>query len=132
MGSYGSEGDLQFFNIIDGKPRPAKESHKGIDPRTEEPLWGAPLATTQDLDDAVAAARRAFQTWKNSTQAERQEKIEAVAQCAEDNTDLLVGTLMRETGKSRVLAESEVSRTIMHYRYYSMRHVPFAKFAVSR
>ena len=124
MGSYGSEGNLQFFNIIDGKARGAKESHQSIDPRTEEPLWDAPLASTQDLDDAVAAARRAFKTWKNSTQAERQEKIEAAARCAEDNMDLLTGILMRETGKSRVLAESEMKRTVMHFRYYSTRYPP--------
>ena len=119
MGSYGKEGDLQFYNIIDGKIRPSKEHHQVVDPRTEEPLWDAPVASTQDLDDAVAAARRAFKTWKHSTREERVERIEAAARCVEDHMDLLVPILMKETGKSRLGAQIELQRTAAHYRYYS-------------
>lgn len=123
MGSYGKEGDLQFYNIIDGKARASKEHHQGVDPRTEEPLWDVPVASTQDLDDAVAAARRAFKTWKNSTLAERRDKIEAAARCAEENVDLLASILMRETGKSRLMAEIEIARTANHFRYYSKANI---------
>ena len=90
MGSYGSEGNLQFFNIIDGKARGAKESHQSIDPRTEEPLWDAPLATTQDLDDAVAAARRGDAATVTSclcTFAERLDDLGALLRRMNDSCD---------------------------------------------
>ncbi len=111
--------DLRFFNVIDGKIRPAKQHHQVIDPRTEEPLWDAPVASPQDLDDAVEAARRAFKTWKKSTVAERQAKIAQVARCVADNKKLLVEILMRESGKPEMMAEIEIARTVQHFEYYS-------------
>ncbi|KAK7755773.1 hypothetical protein SLS62_002058 [Diatrype stigma] len=110
--------DLQFFNIIDGKIRPAKEHHQVVNPRTEEPLWDAPVASSQDLDDAVEAARRAFKTWKKTTVAERQAKIDEVARCIEKNKKLLSEILMQETGKPQMMAENEIDRTVAHFDYY--------------
>lgn len=117
--------DLQFFNVVDGKIQPAKEHHQVIDPRTEEPLWDAPIASSQDLDDAVEAARRAFKTWKKTMVAERQAKITEVARCIGDNKKLLSEILMRETGKPQVMAENEIDRTIVHFEYYSTLFPPF-------
>lgn len=119
--------DLQFFNVVDGKIRFAKEHHQVIDPRTEEPLWDAPFASTQDLDDAVEAARRAFKTWKKTTVAERQAKITEVVKCIEDNKKLLSEILMKETGKPQMMAENEIERTVAHFEYYST-FSPFLSF----
>ncbi|RYO74104.1 hypothetical protein DL766_004925 [Monosporascus sp. MC13-8B] len=115
----GGGSELQFLNIIDGKPRAAKEHHQVIDPRTEEPLWDAPVASPQDLDDAVEAARRAFKTWKKSTVTERQAKISEVARCVDKNKELLSAILMKETGKPKLMADVEIERTVMHFEYYT-------------
>lgn len=120
--------DLQFFNVVDGKVRPAKEHHQVINPRTEEPLWDAPVASSQDLDDAVEAARRAFKTWKKTTVAERQAKIEEVARCIESNKKLLSEILMQETGKPQMMAENEIERTVAHFEYYRTLSPPFFLF----
>ncbi|KAI5927888.1 aldehyde dehydrogenase [Camillea tinctor] len=110
--------DLKFFNIIDGKPRTSKQHDQVIDPRTEEPLWDVPVATTQDLDDAVEAANRAFKTWKKTTVAERQKLLHEVAECVLSNQTLLADILARETGKSKPMANVEVDRTAYHHEYY--------------
>ncbi|RYP76841.1 hypothetical protein DL771_001577 [Monosporascus sp. 5C6A] len=115
----GGGSELRFHNIIDGKPRAAKEHDQVIDPRTEETLWDVPVASSQDLDDAVEAARRAFKTWKKSTVAERQAKISEVARCANDNKELLSQILMKETGKPKLMADIEVDRTVAHFEYYT-------------
>lgn len=117
----GSNGDssYKFFNVIDGKPRPSKDHHQVIDPRTEEPLWDAPIATPQDLDDAVAAATRAFKTWKNSTTAERQKAVHEVAEVILKNVDILAEVQMRETGKSKTMSKFDVERAAWHFEYYS-------------
>ncbi|KAI1343848.1 aldehyde dehydrogenase [Xylariaceae sp. FL0016] len=113
------DADLEFFNIIDGAPRSAKKYDQVIDPRTEEPLWNVPVATAQDLDDAVAAANRAFKTWKNSTTAERQKAVQDVAACIRKNQEVLAHVLMKETGKSRVMAYIDVDTAAVHFDYYA-------------
>ncbi|KAL7624278.1 hypothetical protein AAE478_005838 [Parahypoxylon ruwenzoriense] len=120
MGSLATNGDsaYEFFNVIDGKPRPAKEYHQVLDPRTEELLWDAPIASSEDLDDAVEAAARAFKTWKNSTVAERQKAVHDVASCILENVDILTEVQMRETGKSRTMSKFDVERAAWHFEYY--------------
>ncbi|HVK80628.1 MAG TPA: aldehyde dehydrogenase family protein, partial [Verrucomicrobiae bacterium] len=62
MGSNGS----QYVMTIDGK---AVATAAGIDvrnPATGETFARAPAASAQDLENAVAAATRAFATWKNT------------------------------------------------------------------
>lgn len=110
---------VQFFNVIDGKLRASEEHHQVVDPRTEEPLWDAPVATSQDLDDAVEAANRAFKTWRNSTTAERQKAVHDVANCILENVDILTEVQMRETGKSRPMSKFDVERSAWHFEYYS-------------
>ncbi|KAK7920197.1 hypothetical protein PG985_008219 [Apiospora marii] len=110
---------VEFFNVIGGGPRGAKESHRVEDPRTEAALWDAPVASAQDLDEAVAAGQRAFTTWGRSTLAERAEVLNAVAKVLYDNDELLTAILMRETGKSRIMAHMEVQRAAFHYEYYA-------------
>ena len=43
-----------------------------IDPASEQPVTAVTLGTAADVDKAVAAARRAFETWSQTTVGERQ------------------------------------------------------------
>ncbi|KAK6826030.1 aldehyde dehydrogenase protein [Apiospora arundinis] len=112
---------VEFFNVVAGRPRAAKESHKVVDPRTEANLWDAPTASAQDLDDAVEAGHAAFRTWGRSTLPERAAVLNAVAKVLYDNEDLLTAILMKETGKSRIMAQMEVKRAAFHYDYGATR-----------
>lgn len=60
-----------FANIVDGKPRYSSRLHNGINPASKEKLWDVPIASEQDVDDAVAAAQRAFKSWKKTSMEER-------------------------------------------------------------
>ncbi|CAJ2511263.1 Uu.00g068880.m01.CDS01 [Anthostomella pinea] len=113
------DAGLEFFNIIDGKPRTAKDFDQVVDPRTEEPLWNVPVATAQDLDDAVALAARAFKTWGKTTIAERQKIIQDVADCIHQNREILAIAQMKETGKSWAMANVDVDRAAGHFEYYT-------------
>ena len=46
-------------------------THQVIDPSTEQPVSEITLGTAADVDKAVAAARRAFETWSRSSVADR-------------------------------------------------------------
>jgi acyl-CoA reductase-like NAD-dependent aldehyde dehydrogenase len=90
----------QFYNIINDELRGSKDTHRVTDPRTEEELWPCPIATTQDFEDAIAAAQEAFKGWSQTTVPERQALLVKLADVIRDNGDELASILMKETGKS--------------------------------
>jgi acyl-CoA reductase-like NAD-dependent aldehyde dehydrogenase len=91
---------MSFYNIINGERRSGSCVHQCTDPRTEQSLWDAPLATPEDLDEAVAAARAALPEWSKTTVNHRQGLLKKLGERLEEHRQELVGYLMKETGKS--------------------------------
>lgn len=108
---------IGFHNVINGTLRPSGEYDRVIDPRTERELWDCPVASTQDLDDAVAAGHEAFQSFKKTTNAERRALLLALRQNLLDNADLLTKILAKETGKSILMAQIEVETAAANFEY---------------
>ncbi|KAK0706963.1 Aldehyde/histidinol dehydrogenase [Lasiosphaeria miniovina] len=109
----------QFFNVINDELRGSEKTHAVTDPRTEENLWPCPIASTDDFEDAVAAARKAFTTWSRTTVAERQALLVKLAEVLEQNAGELAEILARETGKSQIVASIDVNGSIAQCLYYS-------------
>lgn len=109
----------QFYNIVNDELRGSSDTHRVTDPRTEEELWPCPVATTQDFEDAVAAAQAAFTTWSQTTVPERQALLVKLADVVRDNADELASILMRETGKSKIVADVDVQAGIAQFLYFS-------------
>ena len=107
----GSVQDLKFYNIINGERRSAAKSHQVTDPRTEQPLWDAPIATPQDLEDAIAAANEAFKTWGKSTVPERQAALFKMVDVVNNNAAEIAELAMKETGKSKLMGQIEIGNT---------------------
>lgn len=88
-----------FYNIVDGQKRTSKNVHHGVNPTTGEENWDCPIASRQDLDDAVEAANKAFTSWSQTTIEKRKELIkkfmELYGAYEQEFTDLLI----KETGK---------------------------------
>jgi acyl-CoA reductase-like NAD-dependent aldehyde dehydrogenase len=84
----------KYYNIIDGQKREAKEFYHGINPATSEKLWPVPVATEQDVDDAVKAARKAFPAWRDTPIDERAQKVmdfvEAYSAYVNEFTELMI------------------------------------------
>ena len=97
----------EFFNIINGQQRSAKDQHHGIDPSTGNKLWPVPIGNQKDVDEAVAAAKTAFETYKTTSLEERKELLakfkDALLAHSEEMTELLCA----ETGKPKQIAEME-------------------------
>ncbi|MFO1505272.1 MAG: aldehyde dehydrogenase family protein [Steroidobacteraceae bacterium] len=85
--------------IIDGRPRATTASFEVRNPATGEVVGQAPSATPQDLDDAVAAAQRAFATWSVAPDATRASACTAIAEAIEANAEELARLLTLEQGK---------------------------------
>lgn len=88
-----------FANIIASKPRSSKATYHGINPATEELLFEAPVATEDDLNDAVVAARQAFSSWSETPFEERCKLVRRYAEAFVTEEEGFVELLMRETGK---------------------------------
>lgn len=102
---------MEFFNIIDGQRRDSDKHHRCPDPRTEELLWDAPIATSKDLEDAVAAAQRALKTWSQTSIEERSDYLRKMVAVYTAHKGELMEIVMKETGKS-------VDLSAVHFEAY--------------
>ena len=98
-----------FPNVINGELRSSKTKYHGVDPTTKEPNWDCAVASDQDIDDAVAAANKAFEQWRLKTWEERTEKIARFKELFESYNEELTKLLLKETGKPRMFGGAEVA-----------------------
>jgi len=97
-----------FSNIINAEPRYSKTKYHGIDPTTKQPNWDVPVATADDVEDAVAAANKAFGEWKTTSWEYRVERLARFKETFETYRDEMTELLIQETGKPRNFAAAEV------------------------
>lgn len=88
-----------FHNIVDGKPRDGKAKHHGVNPATGEQLWPVPIGTQQDVDDAVDAAQKAFESWSQVPLEKRKSLIEKFKDHYMAYNDDMIDLMCQETGK---------------------------------
>ncbi|MGI8677018.1 MAG: gamma-aminobutyraldehyde dehydrogenase, partial [Nocardioidaceae bacterium] len=67
----------------------------------------APLSGPEDIDRAMAAADRAFETWRDTTPSERQRALLHLADAIEQRAEEVVAVESRDTGKPLALTMSE-------------------------
>jgi acyl-CoA reductase-like NAD-dependent aldehyde dehydrogenase len=90
---------MEFGLVIDGAKRQTAQYLDVKNPSTFEVAGRMPLGTAQDLDDAVAAAARAFKTWSATPDAERQAACHAIAAKIEAHAEELARLITAEQGK---------------------------------
>ncbi|MCH6469195.1 gamma-aminobutyraldehyde dehydrogenase [Sinomonas terrae] len=78
-----------------------------VNPANGEVVAKAPVSVKEDVDSAMAAADRAFRTWKRTTPSERQRLLLRLADAVEAASDELVEAQHRNTGQVRSLIASE-------------------------
>jgi succinate-semialdehyde dehydrogenase/glutarate-semialdehyde dehydrogenase len=106
------EKDLGMY--IDGAwcGAAGRETREVINPATEEALGRLPLATTEDLDRALAAAERAFVTWRNTSAWERATIMRRAAGLISGRKGELARLLTLENGKPLADSAGEIDRTV--------------------
>ena len=85
--------------LINGAAVGAERSIEVLNPATETVIAAVPEATTEQLDEAVAAARAAFPAWSARSMDERRAMIMQIADRLEENLPELAQTLSDEQGK---------------------------------
>ncbi len=81
-----------------------------VNPATQEVLARVPFATTDELNAAVAAAKRAFKTWKTTPIGARMRIMLKLQALIRDNMGRIAQTLTAEQGKTLPDAEGDIFR----------------------
>ncbi|KDN68944.1 putative aldehyde dehydrogenase [Colletotrichum sublineola] len=97
-----------FVQIVNGKIAPSKSSRHGLNPSNRQSLPPVPVATQQDLDDAIFAGKVAFNTWSRFPDQHRKKAVLEFADAIEAHGTNLARLLSREHGKTLAEANHEV------------------------
>jgi len=99
-----------FFHLIDGELVKSDGALEVINPANEEVFARAPDASRGQLDQAVTAARRAFESWSRTSYEERATLLRRLGETLRAQQDSLAELLTREQGKPLGQARDEIGR----------------------
>jgi malonate-semialdehyde dehydrogenase (acetylating)/methylmalonate-semialdehyde dehydrogenase len=98
--------------LLDGKfiESQSSEWHEVVNPATQQVLAQVPFATDDELNAAVASAKQAFKTWKNTPLAARARIMLKLQALVREHMSRIAQTLSAEQGKTLADAEGDVFR----------------------
>ena len=99
-----------FSLLIDGTAATAPSTLDVINPATGQVFARCPAAGRDELDRAVASARRAFPGWRDSSYDERAQRIRDFGQSLTQHAEELARLLTMEQGKPLSQARDEITR----------------------
>jgi acyl-CoA reductase-like NAD-dependent aldehyde dehydrogenase len=94
-------------------------SHEVVDPATEEVLTTVPLAGVEETDAAVDRARRAFESWRQVTPADRGRLLRRFAELIDGHVEELAQLEVRNSGHTIGNARWEAGNVRDVLTYYS-------------
>ena len=109
MGSEQRSGQQVLANFVGGKYKPGQDGRTSdvIDPSTGETYLQAPVSGPAEVDAALRAAAAAFESWRDSTPAERSLALLKFADAIEARSEDLVEAESRNTGKPVAMTRTD-------------------------
>ncbi|KAK5049934.1 hypothetical protein LTR84_004053 [Exophiala bonariae] len=106
---------------IDGRWVSAKsgETFKVSNPATEENIGSVPESGLDDLNDAIQAAHRSFESWKSLSGRQRGRILRKVFELLTENKEDLSTIISAENGKAKADAMGEVMLSGNFFEWYS-------------
>lgn len=114
----------EFPMTIGGRSVTAQDTAPVYNPATTEVIAHVPVASSDQLDEAVAAAQAAFPGWSATPLAERQAVVSAIGDRLEAHAKEFLALLTAEQGKPRPMAEWEVYGSIVWFREIAKQSLP--------
>ena len=106
--------DGEFVDPADGQTEPV------LNPATAEQMAEAPLSSEEDVNRAVEAAKRAFETWGNTTPGERALALLKLADRIEEHADELADLESANAGKPRqAFLDDEIPAAADQLRFFA-------------
>ena len=104
---------------IGGKWKEGQTTIPVLNPATEESIASVAVATSEDVDDAVQAAKDAQQQWARRPAVERGDLLRRWAELVDRDREKLARTITLEEGKPLAEAYGEVDFGNSWFRYYA-------------
>lgn len=98
----------EYTHTIDGRAETSAAAFDVINPATGQVFASCPSASREQLDSAVAAARRAFPGWASLPFGHRRAYLHRFAGALRENAEELAPLLVREQGKPLAAARAEL------------------------
>ena len=105
------------LNYIDGSWKNSSQVFKYLNPSTGEILGSFPETSQEEVNIAIAAARKAFPAWKTLSRVKRAEYFDNLAQLVKQNTEILRDAISLETGKNLNESYAEVMESLHMLQY---------------
>jgi betaine-aldehyde dehydrogenase len=104
----------EFVDPAEGETEPV------VNPATAEQIAEAPLSSEEDVNRAVGAAKKAFETWGVTTPAERSELLLKLADKIEEHADELADLESADAGKPRqAFLDDEIPAAVDQVRFFA-------------
>ncbi|GMT33445.1 hypothetical protein PFISCL1PPCAC_24742, partial [Pristionchus fissidentatus] len=114
------EFPVKLHNFIDNEFENTKDKMESINPSTGELFFYLNRSGKTEADRAVAAAKRAFESWSTTSPQYRSSILLKAAQIIEDNLDDMALLESRDQGKPVWLAKAvDIPRCIHNLRYFA-------------
>ena len=111
---------MQVLNFVDGAFQNTPQVLENVTPSTGEVFGTIPRSGAAEVDQAMAAAKRAFLAWAKTPVAERAACLERLADAVRDHADMLAKEEARDNGKPLSLAAHvDIPRAEKNLRFYA-------------
>ena len=113
----------EFTMTIDGAEAATKNTFSVLNPATGEVVAEAPEPSREQVDQAMTAAARAFESWQHD-RAQRQQGLLDLASAVESHLEELAAIVTMEEGKPLREARSEMGDVVNDLRYFAKLEIP--------
>ena len=111
---------MEVRNFVDGVLETTVRTLDNVTPGTGEVYGTIPRSGPEEVDRAVAAAKRAFPAWSSTPAADRAVCLERLADAVRDNAPQLAEAEARDNGKPVSLAAHvDIPRAEKNLRFYA-------------
>jgi 1-pyrroline dehydrogenase len=116
-----SAGRASYLNLIGGERLPAADGAVATvtNPATGAPIAEVPASGAADVEAAVAAAAAAAPGWRDATPRDRAERMIALADALESQSEALAQLESADVGKPLALAREEMPASFDHLRFFA-------------
>ena len=111
---------MQVLNFVDGAFQNTPQVLENVTPGTGQVFGTIPRSGSAEVEQVMAAAKRAFPSWSKTPVAERAACLERLADAVRDHADMLAKEEARDNGKPlSVAAQVDIPRAEKNLRFYA-------------
>lgn len=111
---------MQVLNFVDGAFQNTPQVLENVTPGTGQVFGTIPRSGSAEVEQVMAAAKRAFPSWSKTPVAERAACLERLADAVRDHADMLAKEEARDNGKPlSIAAQVDIPRAEKNLRFYA-------------